>query len=64
MADYRVGKDVRGVSLRKPRPKAARADSTGTCVCPECGFVKTRIRGTPCDRLMCPNCSSRLAEKE
>jgi predicted RNA-binding Zn-ribbon protein involved in translation (DUF1610 family) len=62
MAEFRVGRDVRGVVLRKARVKATRQGSP-VCVCPDCGFVKTNPRGISCYRLTCPSCGARMAER-
>ncbi|MCW3134775.1 MAG: hypothetical protein N2V78_10650 [Methanophagales archaeon] len=30
------------------------------CVCPQCGYEATKVRGTPCRSMKCPRCGVQL----
>jgi len=34
--------------------------SEGSCVCPTCGYIAPRMRGTTCDQRTCPRCGNNL----
>ncbi len=35
----------------------------GRCVCPECGYEETQVRGHPCMDKKCPECGARMMRK-
>lgn len=54
-----LGSRVR-VGRRRRRGGGFAGGSEGSCVCPTCGYIAPRMRGTSCDQHTCPRCGNNL----
>ncbi len=48
---------------RGRQPGGAGLGPGGTCVCPNCGKEVKHQRGTPCFKMKCPKCDTKLTRK-
>ncbi len=53
----------RGMGRGCREPGAARSQSAGTCVCPQCGRETAHQPGVPCASVTCPDCGIPLVRK-
>ena len=46
-----------------PGFRGARAGGTNVCVCPNCGYEESHVRGIPCTSKKCPRCGTMMVGK-
>lgn len=41
----------------------AGAGPAGICICPNCKYTVSHVRGNPCNRKLCPKCGTRMTRE-